>query len=391
MKKKVLFINGHLNTGGVEKSLVDILRNMNYEDYCVDLMLTEDLGDYIADIPEEVNLFHVDFKDSYGKLFKCLIRCIMKKNLFCFFSRIILSLKKVFGLNILYLFRFILPLKDRYDIVIAFRHGFCSELGAFGIKGANRIIWWHHGELFFSKGQKKYLKKIFEKYNHIVTVSDPIKEELNNIFPKNINKTRTVSNMIDTEMIMYKSIKENPYINEKNNVFVSVGRIAPEKHFENVVYASLKLIQRDYRNFRWYIVGGDWDYERIKSLVIKNHLENYIKMIGKKTNPYPYVKYANLYIHTSYVESQGLSVLEAMSLGCPCVVTKSLGVCSFVKQLENAILVDQNVESLVDGIITIYDNNQIKEKLVKNAYLTCSEYKPEMIMNKIYRIFNNNN
>ena len=44
-KKKVLFINGHLNVGGVEKSLTDILRHMDYDQYEVDLLLLEDTGD----------------------------------------------------------------------------------------------------------------------------------------------------------------------------------------------------------------------------------------------------------------------------------------------------------------------------------------------------------
>ena len=38
MKKKILFVNGHLNVGGVEKSLIDILKNFNYEEYEVDLI-----------------------------------------------------------------------------------------------------------------------------------------------------------------------------------------------------------------------------------------------------------------------------------------------------------------------------------------------------------------
>ena len=38
MKKKLLFINGHLNVGGVERSLVDLLRNIDYNKYDIDLL-----------------------------------------------------------------------------------------------------------------------------------------------------------------------------------------------------------------------------------------------------------------------------------------------------------------------------------------------------------------
>ena len=43
--KKLLFINGHLNTGGVEKSLLDILQHIDYSQYHVDLLLLEGRGD----------------------------------------------------------------------------------------------------------------------------------------------------------------------------------------------------------------------------------------------------------------------------------------------------------------------------------------------------------
>ena len=44
MKKKILFINGHLIVGGVERSLVDVLRHLDYDKYDVDLLLLEDMG-----------------------------------------------------------------------------------------------------------------------------------------------------------------------------------------------------------------------------------------------------------------------------------------------------------------------------------------------------------
>ena len=54
-KQKILFINGHLNAGGVERSLVDILKHMDYTKYAVDLLLLEDTGDYAVELPPEVH------------------------------------------------------------------------------------------------------------------------------------------------------------------------------------------------------------------------------------------------------------------------------------------------------------------------------------------------
>lgn len=84
MKKKILFVNGHLNVGGVEKSLIDILKNFNYEEYEVDLILFEGLGDYYNELPNEVNLHFLDITSTYGSYIECIKKCLKKKDWFTF-------------------------------------------------------------------------------------------------------------------------------------------------------------------------------------------------------------------------------------------------------------------------------------------------------------------
>lgn len=343
------------------------------------------LGEYISMIPNEVNIIYINLKDTYGEFLNSLKRCINNKNYLCFFARIIISLKKFFGLNAYRIFKYILPVKSYYDIMISFRHGFCAEVGAYAIKSKKKIVWWHHGQIELTKNEKKNLSQTFSKYDSLVAVSNPICHMLKKTFPKLKRKICTIPNMIDCKSIEDKSCLYCPYeTSKKKKIIVSVGRIAPEKHFENVVYATKKLIEKNFDNFEWYIVGGDWDFEKIKEMVISNNLEKYIKMVGKISNPYPYIKNADIFVHTSYVESQGLAILEAMALGCPSVVTESVGAKSFVIDEVNAILVKQNVDSLVNGILKLYNNELIKRKIVNGAYETVKKYLPEVIMSKFY-------
>lgn len=66
MKKNILFINGHMNVGGVEKSLLDVLKHIDYEKYNVDLLLLEEIGDYGKEIPSEVKIILKSLQDTYG-------------------------------------------------------------------------------------------------------------------------------------------------------------------------------------------------------------------------------------------------------------------------------------------------------------------------------------
>lgn len=76
MKKKLLFINGHLQSGGVEKSLLDILTHLDYRRYEVDLLLLEAWGDYAPELPKEVHASLRSLEGTYGPLLRCLLRCI---------------------------------------------------------------------------------------------------------------------------------------------------------------------------------------------------------------------------------------------------------------------------------------------------------------------------
>ena len=76
MKKTILFINGHLDAGGCERSLIDVLKNMDYEKYEVDLLLLEHFGDYSDEIPKEVNVVLCSIDSAFGSFVSCIVKAI---------------------------------------------------------------------------------------------------------------------------------------------------------------------------------------------------------------------------------------------------------------------------------------------------------------------------
>ena len=105
---------------------------------------------------------------------------------------------------------------------------------------------------------------------------------------------------------------------------------------------------------------------------------------GNQPNPYPFLKNADLFVHPSYVESQGLVVLEAMALGVPCVVTKSLGPCEFIEDGVNGILTEQSPVSLAEKVMEILTDRALYERIKANTH--CPEqFAPSKVMNLIYK------
>lgn len=375
-KKRILFINGHLNTGGVERSLVDILKHMDYTKYDVDLLLLEDTGDYTSELLPEVNVLFRDIHNTYGSFASSIRRCIAAHDWMCLRLRFLFLLQKFWGARVLKPAAAVLLGDYRCDCVIGFRRGVCSDLAAYSIQAERRITWWHHGE--FNVERAAY-GDMCKRMNAVAVVSRACKDMLQGQLPELVDKLICIPNMLDTEAIKRKALR-SPYTDNTLHI-ISVGHLMPEKHFENIIPAAETLRETGIE-FKWHIVGEGPERARLESLLAKSNLKDRVILEGSKTNPYPYIRYADLFVHPSYVESQGLTVLEAMALGIPCVVTKSRGPCEFIENGANGLLTEQSPESLTEKVLTILNDKELYQRIRDNT--KCPErFSPERVINQI--------
>lgn len=374
--KRILFINGHMNIGGVERSLVDILRHMDYERYEVDLLLLEDIGDYGIELPTAVNVLFRDIHNTYGGVLSSLRRCIVSRDQMCLKLRLLFLLRRFVGAGALKSAANILLGKHHYDCVIGFRPGICSDLAAYSVQADRKITWWHHGEMNVDRAA---YADMCRETDAVVVVSHSCEEMLQSELPALANKLVCIHNMLDVGAIRQKAAG-SPYADGMLYI-VSVGRLAPEKHLENIIPVA-NALRGNGIAFTWHIVGEGPEREKLEVLIAENDLGLQVILDGNRTNPYPYMKHATLFVHPSYVESQGLTVLEAMTLGVPCVVTKSRGPCEFIEDGVNGILTEQSPKSLTEKVLEILKDKALYQRIKENT--TCPEqFCPEQVMKQI--------
>lgn len=382
--KHILFINGHLNTGGVERSLVDILKHMNYEKYTVDLLLLEDIGDYALELPHEVNVLFRDIHHTYGGVASSIRQCISVHDWVCLRLRFLFLLRKIFGVSALKSAATVLLGKHHYDCAVGFRPGICSDLAAYSVQADRKITWWHHGE--FNVNRTAY-GDMCSKMDAVAVVSLSCKDMLQGQLPELADKLVCIPNMLDTEAIRRKVIY-TLYTDDVLHI-VSVGHLVPEKHFENII-PTAKALRNIHIDFMWSIVGEGPERSKLEALIAESDLKDYVILEGSKANPYPYIKYADLFVHPSYVESQGLTVLEAMALGIPCVVTKSRGPCEFIEDGINGLLTEQSPESLTEKVLAILNDKELYQHIKENT--KCPEqFGPERVMKQIETMIDGEN
>ena len=374
--KHILFINGHLNTGGVERSLVDVLKHMDYEKYAVDLLLLEDTGDYASELPPEVNVLFRDLHNTYGSFASSVRRCIAARDWMCLRLRTLFLLRKFLGSRALKSAATLLLGEHHYDCVIGFRPGICADLAGYYVKAKRMITWWHHGEFYVDRVA---YGAMCSKMNAVAVVSQSCKAMLQEKLPELESKLVCIPNMLDAVAIGQKA-GNSPYTGDMLHI-VSVGRLAPEKHFENV-FPAAKALRQAGIDFAWHVIGDGPERSKLEALIAENDLKDHVILDGSKTNPYPYMKYADLFVHPSYVESQGLTVLEAMALDVPCVVTKSRGPCEFIEDGINGLLTEQVPEDLTAKVLEILKNHALYQRIKENTKCP-GQFSPERVMKQI--------
>ena len=379
--KKLLFINGHMDAGGVEKSLLDILRHLDYSTYEVDLLLLERIGDYGSEIPEQVHIYVNSLEDTYGSPVQSLLRCIQKGNWTAFRIRLILLVMKLFGQRWIRLAGKLLTGDRQYDCVIGFRPGVCTQVAAFAAKGTRRLTWWHHGAINVDRGYPECASVC----DQVVVVSEACRRMLAEAFPALEDRLEVIPNMVDVEVIRRKAKRGHPYTVEPGLLhLVTLCRLSPEKHVENV-FPAVQRLKDIGLSFQWHIVGGGASEVLLQQEAEAAGITDVVCFEGNQPDPYPYLGQADLFVHPSYVESQGLVVLEAMALGVPCVVTRSLGPCEFIQDGVNGVLTEQDPSSLAEKVEQMLTDPELYARIKKNTHCP-RQFLPEQVMEQIDRL-----
>jgi glycosyltransferase involved in cell wall biosynthesis len=387
LKKKILFVNGHLNVGGVENSLMNVLKSIDYNYYEIDLILFEEFGDYANEVPKEVNIIYYDLSRTYGPFIRCILNNIKTRNWFSLCLRFIFLLEDIIGVKALFLAKPLFKLHKYYDCAIAYRVGICTDFVGYIVNSRMKVTWWHHGSFDNPKKFKKRLVKVFKKFEKIIAVSDSSKKMLISNIPGINNKILTIPNIINIDEIRHKATEISKYnINDNKNItLLSVGRLSPEKGMINCVYACKKLVDYGY-NLKWYLIGEGMQRDEIERCIKENKLENNIYLLGAIYNPFPYIKKADIYVHPSLVESLSISVLEALALNTPVTVAKSLGPEEFIRNKENGLLVEPTPDGLFNGIVSLLKDDTLYNRLKCDKSDVLKNFSPEVIMKKIYEL-----
>ena len=390
---KKIFINSFdLSIGGVERSLINMLNSFDYKKYKIDLMLYKNRGELINLLSEKVNLLPENRSYStFGMTIKDLISQKEFRLAFCRIIAKIISKSKFKKETGYYQDQIVKKISSKYldnietEYDIAISYIWPHNIVANKVRAKKKIAWIHtdYSQIFINR---ELDLNEWNKFDNIIAISQKCMETFIEIYPDLKEKVSIIENITSPRFIKKMSeekIEENIFNEEYFNL-VSVGRLCYSKNFDNAVKVLKVLHNRGMKNIRWYVIGEGMEEYKIKKLIRENGLENSFILLGKKTNPYPYMKKANLYVQPSRYEGKAVTVVEAQILEKTVLISNYETAKSQVNNNIDGYIVEGSIKGLATGIQEIYSNRELIKNIVYNLQkINYSNYDE---LEKLYRI-----
>lgn len=406
MKPRILILMHYMELGGAESALLGLLQAHDPLRADIDLFVYSHRGELMEYIPGNVNLLPevpiyslleapiADvLKMGYRKL--ALARLMARQETFSYskynvnhlddFSGFIFQQSKTVKL---------LPNINpdiEYDLAISFLTPHFIVLDK--VRAKKKIGWIHtdYSNVFINK-EMEYL--MWSRLDYIASISEEVSKKFCGIFPLLKTKIVLIENILSVDYIHKRSEEfESSELQPRNNEvhLLSIGRYSYPKRFDKIGSICRMVIDNLRKQgssliVKWFVIGYGSQEEENKMLenIEKENVVDNVVIMGKKSNPYPYIRACDIYVQPSRYEGKSITVREAQILCKPVLVS-------------NYPTASSQVINGIDGVIASMDSIEfahdlacfILDKKLQNdvsSYLLCHNYGNESEIEKIYNL-----
>ena len=393
-KESILFVIDSLHCAGAEKSLTTLLSLLNYSKYDVDLQLFGYGGALEELVPKEVNILkpmeYIKFSSLSTK--NAVIKSLKNMNFKMLSSRLKFSLAirkdnysnaqkaRVYWQKVS---NVIENNNKEYDIAISYAQGVPTFYVAEKVCAKKKLAWVNVSYKLEDE-DRAFQEQFYDKYNKIVAVSDSAKNIFLETFPKYTDKLEIIYDINDADFIKKMSDQGQSYNDNYTGLrILTIGRLDNQKGYDMALEAC-KILKEKGIEFKWYSLGIGPLKEEIEKYINENNLENNFKLLGVKSNPYPFIKDCDIYVQTSRFEGFGIAIAEARMLNKPVVTTRFDAVYNQMKDRKNGLVVDMNSQGIVNGILELINNKELTNEII--SYLKTEKKGNTEELEKFYKL-----
>lgn len=374
--KKLLFMCINMNIGGTEKALLTMLNEIDDSKYDITLLMLEEYGGFLNEIPSFVKVKYVDeyksIKPFVNEPPKILIKRLIKNKAYLTGLSTLLnySISKITN-NISYYYKYILKnikgIDEEYDLAVAYAGpmDFITYFVLNKIK-AKKKVQWIHFDITKIGFNRKFAKRNYKKFDKIFVVSEAGKEKLINLIPALNNKVEAFFNIISCNLLENMSKNEKSFNDLFNGVrILTVGRLSKEKGQELTINVLSRLKNEGYK-VRWYCIGDGPEKDNYRNRIKSLDIENDYILLGSKLNPYPFMKDCDIYVQPSKHEGYCITLGEARCFDNPIVTTNFTGANEQIKNEITGLVCDISEQGIYQAIKRLLDNKELYKDIRSN-------------------------
>ena len=342
---KILFFIETLSGGGAEKVLQNLVNNMDKEKFDITVQTV--------------------WKENPEKY---LNKNIRYKYIYPYYSKL-----NNYKYRLSVLLKTIYPrcIKDNYDIEVAYLEcGATKVISTSTNKKAKKIAWVHCDLSKKISNINEFKKKSvnwYKQFDKVVCVSQDVEKSFKSIYGDEFD-TEVIYNAIDDYSIKEKADEttDDYSFDKKYPTIVSVGRLSKQKRFDRLIEAHKLLLDNGIMN-NLLIIGEGNEREDLEQFIISSGIQSTVTLAGFKSNPYPYIKKADLLVCSSDYEGFSSFVAEGLILGKAIVTTDCNGMNELLGDSQYGIITECDAKALSKGIKKLLADNSLKEEYERNA------------------------
>jgi glycosyltransferase involved in cell wall biosynthesis len=400
MAKPRILINIHyLEIGGAERALLGLLHALHPERVDIDLFVNQHTGEFMKLIPPHVHLLPEN--PRYASLEVPMTTVLKRGFLDIICGRLLAKyahkryrrhLQLVPGQEDASIFHYVskytTPLLPslrgygRYDLAISFLtpHQIVRDKVDARVKLA-----WIHTDYSICRTNTAAELPVWSAYDKIASISPDVTRTFLQEFPSLAPKMVEIENILSPGFVrnMAEEFDASGEFTGQVNL-LSIGRFSHAKNYDNLPDICRRIVrEQGVSGVKWYIIGFG-DEAPIRRAIADAGMENHVILLGKKENPYPYIKACDIYVQPSRYEGKSVTVREAQMLCKPVVVTNYPTAKSQIKSGMDGVIVPLENSACAEGIAGVIADRLLQKRLTE--YLSTRDYGNESEVEKIYQL-----
>ena len=356
--KKILFMIHDLGQGGAEKVLVNLVNNMNHNEFDITVMSLFGGGVNEQFLKKEIKYQTVFSKSFPGN--SHLMKLYTPEQLHSFF------------------------VKEKYDIEVSYLEGPCARIISGCPYKETKLVSWIHVEQRTKEcaagAFRNYRESAacYKRFDKIVCVSESVKDDFMNLYPE-IQDAVVLYNTNETDQILKLKDEavEDGIFKAGEIRLCGVGKIMPNKGFDKLARIHKRLRDDGYP-VHTYILGKGPERKKIEQYLSENQLEDSFTFLGYQTNPYKYMARCNVFVCTSIAEGFSTAATEALIVGVPVVTTPVAGMKEMLgEKNEYGVIVENSEDTIYKTLKSLIKDKKLLYEYKEKARFRGQDFSKE--------------